>query len=502
MYGYGNPTMIFYPPLSRILGGALVALLPSRWALGAYAWLGLVLGGFGCFRLCREFLDDRSSLVAAFAYIINPYCLAVLYFRGALSEFLAAALFPWFVLAVFRLGENTRRSVAVLAITITLLWLTSIPAAVIANYAAATIVVTLALVRRSKFPLGHFVLAEILGAALAAFYLLPAWRLQPWINVGNLRLVKPSSDFLLSKLSIHSLEGLLTTGFLWQVAVGGVTRFQSRRLLSSQRDGYHALTVVLAVSTFMCVPVSFIVWKYAPFLPYIGFPWRWLFPLNLATAFFIAAALSQSQRHPWLPVAACTYPLMLILSCSAVRKRALEWSEFTAPFQSGVTYGDAMFTPIAAGALPEEGPLPVWIPSPRLSRLDRDRQYFPLPPSQGTPAASADIRTFAVQSWQTESRVFTVESAQPARVRVRLFYFPGWHVLVNGAEIHPIERDAHDAIVVRVPSGNSRVQIEFKRTPVEIWGIIISCLVAVLVIALLLPTNRRQGGISAAAGDL
>ena len=161
MYGYGNPTLIFYPPLSRILGGVLVACLPSRMALGAYGWLGLVLGGFGSFRLCREIFDDRSSLVAAFAYVINPYCLAVLYIRGALSEFLAAALFPWFILAVYRVDEKGKRSVAVLGLLIALLWLTNVPAGVIANYTAAIIVLVLAWVRRSKALLGLLLLAEI-----------------------------------------------------------------------------------------------------------------------------------------------------------------------------------------------------------------------------------------------------------------------------------------------------------------------------------------------------
>ncbi len=300
MYGYGNPTMIFYPPMDRILGGALLACLPSRLALGTYAWLGLVLGGFGFFHLCREFFDDRSSLVAAFVYVINPYNLFVLYMRSALGEFLAAALFPWFILAVYRLDGKRKRSLPVLALLIALLWLANPPAGVIASYCAAIVIATLAWMRRSKSLLAVFLLAEILGAGLAAFYMLPAWYQQPLINVGNLRLASLSGDFLLNNLSIWAFknEALLTTGFLWQVAFGGLAWFQARKFPAQRREIFIALTIILAVSTFMCVPISFIVWKYAPFLSYVQYPWRWLFPLNLAVAFFIAAALSQSESAP------------------------------------------------------------------------------------------------------------------------------------------------------------------------------------------------------------
>ncbi len=501
LYGYGNPVLIFYPPLCRILGGALVVCLPSRMALGAYAWIVLLLGGFSFFYLCRTFFDDRSSLVAAFAYVINPYNLVVLYIRCALPEFLGAALFPLLILAVLHLGEKGKRGVAVLTLFIALLWLTNVPAGVIANYTTAIIVVVLALVRRSKSLLGPFMLAEILGAGLAAFYLLPAWRQQPWINLVDLSPANPADACLLSgqwyEHSIHSLDVVLTAGFLWQVTVGAFAWFQARRFLAQERDIFVALIIVLAVSTFMCVPVSFLVWKYAPFLHYVQFPWRWLFPLNLSVTFFIAAALSHTERHSWLAVAACGCSFLIILSCFTVRKRVVDWKEFAVFTQSGgKVLGAWTYAPRAVGELPEDRP-PAWLPSPRFAVLDGSGPDRPSLPIEATPGVSANQTTFAVQSWQTESRVFTVDSPQPARVRVRLFYYPGWHVSVNGNEVKDVERDAHDAIVLRVPSGHSRVQLEFKRTPDETWGIIISCLVAILAVTLSLPQVNRQRRFSA-----
>jgi uncharacterized membrane protein len=494
--GYGDPALLFYPPLSRILGGALVACLPSRVALGAFGWLGILLGGFSFFCLCREFFDDRSSLAAAFAYAINPYILADLYIRCAFAEFLAAALFPLFILTVLRLGGNGKRSVALLALMIALLWLTSIPGAVIANYIAALVVLALAWVRKSKSILGLFLLAEVLGAGLAAFYLFPAWYQQGWIHHEYITGMDPLGSFLLwSNLYVSAtprFAGILNTGFFWQFLVGGTAWLYASKFHLERRDVSTALATVAVVSMLMTLPVSVIVWICAPFLSYVQFPWRWLFPFNLAVSFFLGAALSENEKRSWFGAAACAYSLLLIFSFAAIRVRVLNWQEFAAPFESGAEYGvlqsdeDILvagdYVPIAV-PMPERdyAMAPAWAHASRLELLDQGEKDRQSPLSGGMLSESAKHTAISVQSWETESRVFTVDSPQPARVQVRLFYYPGWHVSVNGSEVEPVEVDRHGVVVVRVPSGHSLVRVEFKRTPSEIWGMIISGMILIFV---------------------
>lgn len=493
-FGYGNPAMVFYPPLSRILGGALAACLPLRMVLATYTWLGLVLGGFSFFYMAREFIDDRSSLVGAFAYIINPYNLEVVYIRCAFAEFLAAALFPLFVLAVFRLGAKGKRSIAMLALWIAVFWLTNIPAAIIANYLAALMVLALALLRKSKSLLASFVVAEVLGAGLAAFYLLPARVERPLIDVGQIFAWDPLANFLLMSTWYKDtswLRVMLNAGFLWEVVVGAVAWLSARKFWGERRDVSAALGAVLGCSTLMCISVSRLLWQYAPFLHYVQFPWRWLFPLNFAAVFFVAAAVMQIKRHSWLAVVACGCSLLIILSSFTVRKRVLNWEELAAPLLSGAPIeGAGDYIPRAAGYDADSG-VPPWVPTPRFVLLDHAEE------DQQALAGSTTLPDISIQSWKTESRVFTVDSSQPVQVRIRLFYFPGWHVLLNGTEVEDVERDAHDAVVVQVPSGHSRVQLEFKRTRDQTWGVIISFLVAILVVALSLPQVRRQRRLSA-----
>ena len=493
MFGYGEPSLLFYPPVSRILGGTLVSCLPSRMALGAYGWIGLALGGFSFFYLCRAFLGDHSSLVGAFAYVINPYNLYLLYFSCTLAEFLAAALFPFFVLAVLRLGEKGIRSTAALALMTALLWLTDVPAAVVANYTAAAVIIALALVRRSKSLLFFFVLAEALGAGLAAFYLFPAWHQQPLIDVaGAIFSSDPLQSFLLVggwyKHTLRSPLVILNVGFPWQVLVSGVAWLYARKFRSEQPVIAIALAMILMVSILMCLPASAPVWKYAPFLPYVQFPFRWLVPLNLAAVFFIAAALRQNGRRSWLTVAAFTYSLFFILSFSCLRNQVLRWEEFAAPFLSGAgTEETDDYIPLAVGNLKELGSLMRQWPSPRVLFLDRDeKDQASAAREERLPIATNGTGVISIRSWQTESRVFTVDSPEPVRVRVRLLYYPGWHVFVNGHEITRVEVDGHDAVVVRIPSGHNTVRLEFKTTPDEIWGGIISGVMAFLVSALFL----------------
>jgi hypothetical protein len=499
-YGYGTPAMVFYPPLSRILGGALVALLPSRWILATYGWLVLVLAGFSFFYMAREFLDDRASLLGAFAYIVNPYNLSVLYVRCAFAEFLAAGLFPLLVLSIFRLNTKGKRSIAVLAVCVAAFWLTNIPAAVIASYLAAVVIVVLALVRKSKSLLLRFVVAEVLGVGMAAFYLLPARAERPLIDIGQIFALNPLASFLLTSGWYNHgswIELILNVGFLWQAAVGLAAWLIAKKLWTDRRDISIALLVVLGFSALMCVSTSSLLWKYAPFLPYVQFPWRWLFAVNFAAAFFLAAAVLKIERHAWLGVAACACSFLIFFSYSSVRKRVLNWEELEAPLRSAAPIeGAGDYVPRASGFDPDSR-APAWMPTPRFVALDRDPMESQAPVARPPAAQSLNLPVTSIQSWKTESRAFSIDSVEPVCVRVRLFYFPGWHVLVNGVEVKPVERDEHDAMVVQAAPGHTRVQLEYKRTPDQNCGIVVSALIAALVAALLV-----LGGKEARAGKV
>jgi hypothetical protein len=350
----------------------------------------------------------------------------------------------------------------------------------------------------------------MLGAGLAAIYLLPAWYQQRWINSDFFLEWKPLtfSSFLLTgqwyRNPFRLLVGWLDTGFLWQILVGILAWVYARKFRSQRREVSFALGANLVVSALMCLPASKVIWKHAPFVfSYVQWPGRWLFGTNLAVGFFIAAAVSQDRRTALPAVAACTYSLLLIISCSAVRTHVQDWAELAAPFQSGARIqGATEWLPRTLNNVPEATLLAAWSGSPPVAFLDGGEPPRTSSPSPATSSARDEPSAISIQSWRTEVRVSTVQSPRPARLRVRLLFFPGWHLLVDGTELENVEVDSHGAVVVRVPSGHSQVQLLFKSTPDETLGTIVSGVVAVLVAGLALTKAASQGRLSSSGGQL
>src|SRR6266700_3935153 len=186
-YGYGEARFIFYPPASWTLGAMLGAILPWKLVTGAYVWIALTLSG----------------------------C-------------------PLLLLLVLRSDEEGLRVVAPLGLLMAAGWLTNLPAAVMMNYSLAVLLICVALSRRSLVVLAYGALAAILGAALAGFYLLPAFHQQSWVNIGQVLEpgLRPQESFLFTTTTDpdHNRFNLLVSVVaVWQIAILAAALFISRR---------------------------------------------------------------------------------------------------------------------------------------------------------------------------------------------------------------------------------------------------------------------------------
>src|SRR5277367_5511308 len=178
-FAYGEPRFIFYPPASWTLGASLSAIFP--WTLAASIYILIVLVAAGAsmfllarFLLARQGLDRRDATFAAVLYAVNPYHLVIVYWRSAFAELLASSLLPLLLLLLLRADEKGRRVTVYLALLLASAWLINAPAAVMIHYSLALLMVVVAWQRRSPRVLVTGGVAVVLGAALAAFYLLPA----------------------------------------------------------------------------------------------------------------------------------------------------------------------------------------------------------------------------------------------------------------------------------------------------------------------------------------
>ena len=445
-HGFGEPKLVFYPPLSVYLGALLCWLLPVRVAPGAYVWLVLLLAGLCMFRLAREYSPRPWALCAGLLYLANPYLLLDVYRRFAAAESLVVAILPLIVLGVLRVDRGERFATLYLVLGVATASLTDIPAALIADYSVGLLALLLSLRSRSLRPLVQITIAGLLGTMLCSFYLVPGLAEAGWIQLGAfLHLIRPESNFL-----FNSRPGNLFDWALWEVAAGEIflMLFAFRRwkqLIRVPSALRLAIAVLSCVGILLMVPVSRPFWRTLPKFDYIQFPWRWLIVVSFGVAVTTAELLRVGDRTTRI---FGTLATLLVVGC-VVAYTAFGYF-VPGPFQ---------FARIEAAVNQGEEPsdfLPTHaVPVVETDRTPKARLVTDLPSQPG------DI---ALKLWEATRKVIEVATPRPAVVGLRLFFYPRWLVYVNGKPTE-LRQDGRGAIVVPVPAGQSRIEVVFGPAP-------------------------------------
>jgi hypothetical protein len=105
-----------------------------------------------------------------------------------------------------------------------------------------------------------------------------------------------------------------------------------------------------------------------------------------------------------------------------------------------------------------------------------------------------DSAKVTVENWAAEKRVAIADAAAPGNLALRMFNYPLWHVKVNGRAAQTAT-GSHGEILVPVPPGKSRVEINF----VEGWdrrvGAVTSFLT--LLVTFIWHIRQKEHGIRA-----
>jgi hypothetical protein len=472
-YGYGEARFIFYPPASWTLGAALGALLPWKAVPGAYVWLALTLSGCSMFLLARRWLDRRDAIFAAALYAANPYYIVIVYWRSAFAELLAGALLPLLLLYALRTEDEGRETVIPLAVIVAAAWLTNIPAAVVVNYSLALLIVIVAMLKRSPRVLPYGALAVLLGAALAAFFLLPAAYERRWVNIAEVLSagVRPQDNFLFVKIddADHNRFNLLVSLVASaEMIVLAMAAFFSRSWRRQQPRAWWTLFGWALLAGLLNFSFTSFLWEHLPELRYLQLPWRWLLCLNVALALFVAMA---SRRRIVRGLICVTMFAVLIFVWHRVQapwwETAGDFGDMLQHQQSGVGYeGTDEYVP--AGADPYE--------------IKHDAARVALEDE-----SAAQIQ---VHRWDAEDKMCTAQVEQAGQLVLRLFNYPAWRVEVNGQEVAASTRDVTGQMLIPVQKGENRVQITFTRTWDRTLGGIISAVSALFLGGLI--TLRRK----------
>jgi hypothetical protein len=473
-YGYGEARFIFYPPISWTIGAILGLLLPWKIVPGTFIWLALTLSGCSMFLLGRTWMTRRDALFAAMFYAANPYYLVIVYWRSAYAELLAGALLPLLFRFVLRFGESGRRMVVPLALVFAAAWLTNIPAAIMLSYSLGLLLLVRAIELKSPRVVAYGALAIALGAALAAFYLLPATYEQRWVTIAQVLApgVRPEDNFLFTNISDvdHNRFNYLVSLVAFSEIVILTIAILVWRKRQVSKSLWWSLTLWSLLSASLMLPVTSAVWKYFPELKFVQFPWRWLLCLNVPLAMLITIVWRR-----WVSRILICVGFLAVLAFVWHRVQPPWWdsasdlAEMLYDQQTGKGYeGTDEYVP--AGSDPYE-----------------IAQDAPL-----VTAADGKPLEVGIQKWSPQSREFTIQADQPEKIVLRLFNYPAWTVKINGRVIRAETREVTGQMVIPVETGMNSVRITFTRTWDRTIGAIISCLSLVLTIAIEWLLRRRD----------
>ena len=90
-------------------------------------------------RLAREWLPEAQATAAAVFFAVNPYNLAIVYYRSDFAELLGVALLPLLLWGALQMIRCNWRYVPHLALVFAAIWLANAPEGVIATYSLALV---------------------------------------------------------------------------------------------------------------------------------------------------------------------------------------------------------------------------------------------------------------------------------------------------------------------------------------------------------------------------
>jgi hypothetical protein len=485
-FNLGEPRFYFYPPLSRVIGAALLAMVPVRLVPAVFVWAMLALAGFGTLRLSAGFLPAEDRPIAALLGITSYYLNVLALVRFAMAELMAAALLPLVLLAYLNMLARWRernsvrtdsRDMALLAVLLAAIWISDAPAAVALAYVLTFTTAIEAMWQRSFRPLLTLLAAEATGLALSAWYLLPALLARYQI----------SSDALLS----NNLRGLMLFHapvrdfsaamryplWIWMILGVAIAVLAAQReplpvkTFTSDPKPALRLPAIMALIVLLCqLPVSLLLWRYLPQFRFIQIPFR--FDAILGALLPIAALhLLRSRPSRRFLYAVWVLFFLVPLTIQVVQQICQPGWPKVAVIAGRVSQGYAGYAEYNTVGVAK-----------------RVTDTMPLVTPLGSTLHEC---TDVVEIWTPELRQVASTSGQACSYQLALTYYPDWHLWIDGASAKLLP-GLDGTTEIFVPPGRHRLVLKFVR-PREpaIAGVAVSCVAFCLLVVLLRAGRRR-----------
>lgn len=487
-WGFGSPAFYFYPPMTYWCGSLISYIFPSPIAI--YQVLGLIatIASVGtCYLYLRSFVENtNSALIGAVMYGVFPYRLLDIYLRNAISEHLALIFLPIVLLSIEEAVTSTSpdrkflmRSVFLCACGWAGMFLTNIPVSAIAIYVIPVYSIIRASEKKNYSRLVFPLIGALIGAAIAAIYLLPISQFTSAIALSSLW----DKQYTVSNWG-YSIVELLNgsyrfnyTGMIITLASGAWVCY---RLIIKRNEEFNkniliAVLVILIPSLVLQIPYLLNpLWDTLPLFRLIQFSYRWNIIIVLASAVYCAKYLFFSeQKHIRWFISILSSVTILIAVGFFVTTGGWEWDH---------TIFSRHIDP------------PEYLPSTADKDFIRAEKMLEEHEMDELISSKNETTAFHIFSVTSESLRFMKEKTQTdIPVVFHRMYFPAWHLLtIEGVEI-AITSDSLGRINAILPAAVAEYRLALEETQAEKTGKIISLAgLSLLAITLLLTISWRN----------
>lgn len=506
-YGYGQPLLLYYAPLSYVPSLAARALGAGyAVSLEISAGLALLASVLAMYLLARAVFGRAAACAAAVVYGSLPYQLVDVYVRGALAETWAFVWLPLAALCLLRAWNDPgARWSAGLAVTVAGLVLTHNVTALLYLPALLALAVTLYARRRQEIeripwrPLAGLAL----GLGLSAWFWLPAIAERNLVQIGETIEPELFASFFLRGLPFRldllfnytqPVSTALSSTVFWPqlglvqaliTSTGAVATYWLRG--RARRVAVWAIVLVAGGMLLQLAPAAPL-YDIVPLLAFVQFPWRLLALVGLGSA-ILAGALVEATRSR-LPLTLGLASIVMVGSAwTAIGSLNPEMDPADERFLSAETSLRAELADQSLGTTHSGEYLPVSSGQRNTTRF-RKTLLDDVPRSAQLSPSTIQVRQ---ADWRASTLRVAVDAPTPDRLILHQFNFPGWAARVDGVPSPVVSSGPLGLVGVDVPAGSHRVEIRWGWTSLQVATAILS-IVSALLIGLLVATRvgRRR----------
>lgn len=477
---YGIPLPLFAHQIPNYLGGLFVGLgLDVVLAYNIVLFIGVLASGVLLYKFLERHVSAPIALFGSIFNLLFAYRIINIYIRGALPEIIGAALFPVLLIGIDKLftQPKSKKGFVLIAIGTAALALTHPMMVIIFGIPAAVYYCFQFFTSKEKTKVataGIGVLAVILGALIAGYYLLPLLLEMKYFYQSLNESSFDAGKFLHLQNFIdpnwyyyYTHPGprghFIKLGLVELLLLGGAVGVTVTHFLKSRFRGISSLQLWSLTSlglVLLMLPMSRPFFEHIPGFQELQYPWRFLNALQFTIP--IAATLVLQRAPKQLQTWGALAGILILL---VVRVPELYGKNY-------VLYSEDKYS-FTQTNLHTQSLNPIW---------SGNSESYPVKDEQA--AIISGDGTLEALSLKNASRAYKIIATQPVRVVDYTFYFPGWEVTVDGqaTTIEFQDPNYRGVITYTVPQGEHLVSVKYTDTKIRLLAKLITLLGFVSVI--------------------